>query len=285
MSWRRNQDKEKTPKRHSSFLLLVSSEQLDNLESEKEAVDWEEIKEQRTDERMVLESIYGDNFRELITNRVWTITLELENLRNHLQEQRHGAKGVNKRKETTALTTSKTKRKEICQFYQKGACRFGDRCLKSHVLQRDLEKQEALYQQPEKEIDDLHKFPFKVEVRFPEGNKYPLEAPFVIFSCSDDSLPDHSCLNFTSRFIEEAKELSSSGLPVVFSVISLLDDQTVIEELVAQPPHRYSLPEPILTPLQAQAEEDSQAHLYGSLVLPTSHDEQKIVSHHASDDR
>ena len=202
---------------------------------------------------MALESIYGDGFTELISNRVWIIKLQLEHLSALLEKESRGAKGLNFRKHNFSSQKKNTTGGKLCEFYQKGACRFGSNCKYRHVLLRDSHKPEAYYNQPEKEVESEEaNCPFKVEIRFPEGNKYPLEPPFVAFSTLNNSLPEHSCLNFSGRLIKVANELAADGLPAVFTMISMLDDQDTIEELVKMPPQRYSLPEPIISPLRAE---------------------------------
>ncbi len=244
----------------------------DNVEEREDAEDDakdEEIKEQRTDEILALESIYGDNFHELVTNRVWIIAVELEQLRVLLEKQNPGAK--HSWAKTSVSHGNKSKAK-ICEFYQKGSCRFGDRCKNWHVLARELEKPEALYKQPEKNLEnESGKCPFKIEVRFPEGNKYPWEPPVVAFSCLNNSLPEHTCLNITARLIREAKDLAKDGLPAVFSMISALEDETVIRELLSLPPLHLSLPEPVLTAFQAEEEAERELR-FGSMAAAGNQD-------------
>ena len=224
-----------------------------NADDDKEEINWEEIKEQRADEIMALESIYGSGFTELISNRVWIIKLQLEHLSALLEKQSCGAKGLSLRRQNFTSQKKDTTGGKLCEFYQKGACRFGRNCKYKHVLFRDAHQPEAYYNQPEKEAESEEAtYPFKVEIRFPEGNKYPLEPPFVAFSTMNGSLPEHSCLNISGRMIKEAKELAADGLPAVFTMISLLDDQDIIEELVKMPPQHYSLPEPIISPFRAE---------------------------------
>ena len=229
------------------YVFSAESDAEANGDDDKEEINWDEIKEQRADEIMALESIYGNGFTELISNRVWIIKLQLDHLSALLEKQSCGGKGLSFKSRKKDSTGGK-----LCEFYQKGACRFGTNCKYKHVLLRDAHQPEAYYSQPEKEAESEEAtYPFKVEIRFPEGNKYPLEPPFVVFSTLNNSLPEHSCLNFSGRMIKEAKELAADGLPAVFTMISLLDDEDTIDELVKLPPQRYSLPEPIISPLRA----------------------------------
>ena len=230
-----------------------------DMSEKEEEINWDEIKEQRADEITALDSIYGDSFNELITNRVWIIKLELEYLSALLDKQAHGEYS-SKIRIPFQSHKKDTKNEKICEFYQKGSCRFGNKCNFKHVLLRDVNKSEPYYKQPEKELEnDGNKSPYKVEIRFPEGNKYPLEAPFVAFTCSDNRLPEHTCLNLSGRMIKEAKELTADGLPAVFSMISVLDDRDTVEEILRLRPQRYSLPEPVIS--AQQAEEDLQRQL------------------------
>ena len=190
---------------------------------------WTAIAEQREEERFALEAIYEDSFSERIKSRVWTVSLELPKLTELAKQHTSGVKGSQHASKTRTIDPS------VCKHFLKNRCRFGDKCrFKHQVLYKETSEPEVA----EEERPDTSTWPYQVEVRFPHGNRYPAQAPLVAFSSTNPLLAPRVCLNITTRLMREAKSVAQSELPVVFTLISLLEDDDVIVELFSNPPHR-----------------------------------------------
>ena len=99
-------------------------------------VDWDSIIEQRMEEKMALEAIYGDKFCERIDNRVWTLSLDLPKLTSLASEH---TGGVEKKRSCHNQKVDPS----VCKYYLKGHCRFGRSCKFKH---------EVIYQQTDKPV-------------------------------------------------------------------------------------------------------------------------------------
>ncbi|XP_061172560.1 putative ATP-dependent RNA helicase DHX57 [Saccostrea echinata] len=190
-------------------------------------VTWEEIEEQRKEEILALESIYADEFEVRIPNRLWMFRLELKNLVDIVMESGGGSK--------ISEELEKEENSNICKFYQKGACRFGEKCKYKHCMEVASTKSETT----EKE----DKANFELELRFREDNVYPYEPPIIGFSSLVPGFPYPLCLNITEGLLKEAKELASNQSPASFSLIALLEDDLMIAQWIEKPPLAFSLPE------------------------------------------
>ncbi|XP_009480481.2 putative ATP-dependent RNA helicase DHX57 [Pelecanus crispus] len=195
----------------------------------------EECLEQRQEEAFALQSIYGEKFVERIRNRVWTFSLELEYLANRLSKS--------KQKGGCTRDTANQTSKEICKFYLQGGCRFGSKCRFGHEFPPN-----HLLKQARNSIDDAHLRPnsdgpvYELEVRFPEENKYPLQAPLVAFYSTDENLP-LACRLYIAEFLfGKALIAAESNEPVVYTLVTCLEDESEISELLKNTHHKYSAP-------------------------------------------
>jgi ATP-dependent RNA helicase DHX57 len=100
--------------------------------SEKEAATAERLteseitffNEQKEDEKLALESIYGEAFTERIAGKVWEIKLELGALEQYTKDEE---------KATKSRSKGSSDEDGACQFFARGYCKFGKRCHKRHV--------------------------------------------------------------------------------------------------------------------------------------------------------
>ncbi|KAK7487044.1 hypothetical protein BaRGS_00021714, partial [Batillaria attramentaria] len=178
-----------------------------------------EIAELREEEKLALQSIFEHRFEERLPNRVWVLHLELPELKELLN-----LRGNQVRKE----------KKPVCKFYQRGSCRFGDRCKMSHVL--DLQTSHGMAKQAEKLQGPLADNLFSLEIRFPTGNMYPKQVPLLAFSSATDRLPPHGCLNIARYLMQAAQEWADLEQSAIFSLISLLEDRDQLQNLLDSPP-------------------------------------------------
>ncbi|XP_078039431.1 putative ATP-dependent RNA helicase DHX57 [Augochlora pura] len=178
-------------------------------------VDTTDFLEKRQDEKEALESIYEEMFTEKIKNQIWTVQVRLDYLvRNDEIEQEI--------KKIKSQHEKEKEKKEVCRLFIQKKCRFGKKC-------RFLHQQPQVLKMPERE--DPH---FTLEIRFPEGCKYPYEPPFFYFYKNDGTFSSIHCLRIGRRLYNEALSLSVDGVPYIFSIISLLENEdemkTYLEE-------------------------------------------------------
>ena len=181
------------------------------------------ILEQRKDEMTALEAIYEERFIERVANKVWILKFSLPVLDKIIAPSR----------ETKVVKSQRGQ--EVCRFYSRGFCKFGRRCRQSHSIPKPDLGEDEDYQDSASELNH------EVEIRFPNGNRYPNEPPYIAFSSTSSFLPHHVSLNITKHMISEAKSLAESSEPSVFTFVSCLDDETFLKTVVKEPPHEFSL--------------------------------------------
>ncbi|KFO54699.1 Putative ATP-dependent RNA helicase DHX57, partial [Corvus brachyrhynchos] len=238
----------------------------------------EECLEQRQEEAFVLRSIYGEKFVERIKNRVWTFSLELDYLAHRLS----------KSKQKGTRDTAKQTSKEICKFYLQGGCRFGSKCRFRHEFPPDHPLNAS-----KNSVDDAHLRHsdgpiYELEVRFPDENKYPLQAPLVAFYSTDESLPLACRLHIAEFLFGKALAAAESHEPVVYTLVTCLEDEHEVSELLSNTQHKFSVPPvclPAAPPVKPQTEsapasnqqpEDPQAQ--SDKVLLSEPQEEEVVA-------
>ncbi|XP_041108104.1 putative ATP-dependent RNA helicase DHX57 [Polyodon spathula] len=204
---------------------------------------------QRQEEAFALSSIYGDRFTERIHNRVWTVTVALE----FLIEKSNNHKQGSANKETSQVLL-----KDVCRFYLKGAgCRFGTKCRFKHQMPTEPCPNTKKPMGPSQSSFDSNTPPvYELEIRFPEGNRYPFQAPVVAFTTTDETVLFPGRLHVSEYLYGEALVAAELGEPVVFTLITCLEDEAKMSELLANNHHKYSVPPP---PLPAVAPAKSKS--------------------------
>ncbi|XP_023779054.1 putative ATP-dependent RNA helicase DHX57 isoform X2 [Cyanistes caeruleus] len=192
----------------------------------------EECLEQRQEEAFALRSIYGEKFVERIKNRVWTFSLELDYL----------ACRFSKSKQKSTGDTAKQTSKEICKFYCQGGCRFGSKCRFRHEFPPNHPLNAS-----KNSVDDSHLRHsdgpiYELEVRFPDENKYPLQAPLVAFYSTDENLPLACRLHIAEFLFGKALAAAESHDPVVYTLVTCLEDEHEISEFLSNTQHKFSVP-------------------------------------------
>lgn len=177
-----------------------------------------ELLEQRIDEKSSLESIYEKAFTEKLPNYVWLLTLRLDYLikKFHLKEIKPKQRSV---------IVNNNKRKEKCKNYITGSCKFGNKCRFAHVDQ-------IIENDPNEHLTD---FIFELEIRFPPNTKYPYEPPLILLK-TNAVLPNLINLHICKRLHQEARLLAQDGIPSVYTITELLQNEEEILNFLKIPP-------------------------------------------------
>ncbi|KAL4694120.1 hypothetical protein H8959_013385 [Pygathrix nigripes] len=194
----------------------------------------DECMEQQQEEAFALKSICGEKFIERIQNRVWTIGLELEYLTSRFRKS--------KPKESTKNVQENSL--EICKFYLKGNCKFGSKCKFKHEVPPN-----QIVGRIERSVDDSHlnanedgSFLYELEIRFSKDHKYPYQAPLIAFYSTNENLPLACRLHISEFLYDKALTFAETSEPVVYSLITLLEEESEIIKLLTNTHHKYSVP-------------------------------------------
>ncbi|KAM3858805.1 putative ATP-dependent RNA helicase DHX57 [Diretmus argenteus] len=206
-----------------------------------QGVPMDECLSQRQEEALALAAIFGERFNERIANAVWTVTLDLSLM--SLTAVREG--GVGRQNGAGAVNI-----RDVCRFFLRGqGCRFGNKCKFKHQLpSKGLSDVPDLDDPSQPGFSSYSPPEYELEVRFPKGNRYPFQAPVVAFSTNDEAVGAAGRLSVTERLFGEALAAAKSGEPVVYTLITICEDEATMKELLAVSHHKYSNPPPVVAP-------------------------------------
>ncbi|XP_050100342.1 putative ATP-dependent RNA helicase DHX57 [Anopheles aquasalis] len=207
-----------------------------------EEYDEEELSTLRADEREALESIYDKLFVEKERNRVWQLKFKIDHLLVHspsemkkLAERERQQQEEERRRKQEELAKKKKAKKEPCWNYAKGKCRYGNRCYYSHGPEESSEGTAGGKGDGKKLLDKATEEDpnwFFLEVRFPPGNRYPFERPVLLLRTTCPDIPDQLCLRVNRRLVQETIELTRDGMPCIYTVADLLQNDTEIGRFI-----------------------------------------------------
>lgn len=194
----------------------------------------------RQEEAVALTAIYGERFCERISGRVWAIRLDLL----WMTEGCSSTSELTKKRQVRESSST-----QVCKFYLKGSgCKFGRQCHFKH--QRPTEsshpREACGPSQPGFSSTDCPVY--QLEVRFPPGNCYPFQPLLVAFSTTDETISGAGRLKVTEYLFGKALSAAQEGEPVVYTLISCLEEDGPVRELLSATHHKYSSPPPVLAP-------------------------------------
>ncbi|KAF5910256.1 putative ATP-dependent RNA helicase DHX57 [Clarias magur] len=222
----------------------------------------EECMALRQEEAVALTAIYGERFCERISGRVWTIRLDLlwvtEGRRSNSDSTRKGqAKGASSA--------------QVCKFYLKGSgCKFGKQCRFKHQRPTESSHHRDPHGPSQPGFSSTDSPVYQLEVRFPRGNRYPFQPPLAAFSTTDEAISGAGRLNVTEYLFGQSLSAAQEGEPVVYTLISCLEEDGPVRELLRVPHHKYSAPPPVLTPPTITATRTRSAKYNSANSTPSS---------------
>ncbi|XP_060781858.1 putative ATP-dependent RNA helicase DHX57 isoform X2 [Neoarius graeffei] len=199
---------------------------------------YEECIALRQEEADVLTAIYGERFCERINGRVWTIRLDLLWM----------TEGRNSTSESTKKgLVSRSSSTQVCKFYLKGSgCKFGKQCRFIHQRPTDSSHHRDPYGPSQPGFSSTDCPVYQLEVRFPQGNCYPFQPPLAAFSTTNEAISGAGRLNVTEYLFGQSLSAAREGEPVVYTLVSCLEEEGPIRELLSASHHKYSAPPPVL---------------------------------------
>ncbi|XP_035900157.1 putative ATP-dependent RNA helicase DHX57 [Anopheles stephensi] len=207
----------------------------------------DELAALRADEREVLESIYDKLFVEKEHNRVWQLKFKIDHLLAHSpsemrkQAEREAQQAEEERRRMLdALAKKKKAKREKCWNFAKGKCRYGNRCHYSHELDESDSEEKKTGKKVDKTPEEDPNW-FFLEVRFPPGNRYPFERPILLLKTTCSDIPEQLCLRVNRRLVQECIELTNDGMPCIYAVADLLQNDEEIGRFIEQ--DRYQFPD------------------------------------------
>lgn len=204
-----------------------------------------EVNEMRSDEMDALKSIYESNVvEEKEHNRVWLLKFKVDHLLIYSESEQKKRALIAKEEQKRKMYGSGPKKKiEKCKnFKATGKCKYGNKCRFSHEIEAS-----AIPVDPNLDLNF-----FFLEFRFPKGNLYPYETPIIAMKSICPDISKVLCLRITRRCLEEAQNLAADGMPSVYTIADLLQNEEDIKEFLKN--DRYIFPDPKSSIFHAQSE-------------------------------
>lgn len=178
----------------------------------------EELLEMRTDERAVLESIYDTSF-QVKDNNVWSVKLNMDYITKLYSKAETKSKDKENINYNNKYNNYKTTKKPVCKLFLNGPCRFGNKCKFLHELPKTNEVELV--------EDNTEKITYELEIRFNDETVYPYQVPIIFFKTEGitDKVPEVIFFKITARLVDEAKTLAQDGIPAVYSLVELLNNE------------------------------------------------------------
>ncbi|XP_055695529.1 putative ATP-dependent RNA helicase DHX57 [Lutzomyia longipalpis] len=181
-----------------------------------------EIIMMREDEKSALESIYEGNFEEKERNRIWQLKLKIEHLLIYSPSEKKKMELERKKNDNVPKVK---KSMEKCRNFARGKCKYGENCRFSHEVDKPPEKP------VDKQSQEAENW-FYLEVRFPDGCKYPFEAPLVLLKTTYPDFPTPTCLRLMRMLAVEARKVAEDGMPSFYTLAELLQVKEEVEEFL-----------------------------------------------------
>lgn len=183
-----------------------------------------EVMEMRADEMAALQSIYdSDVIEEKESNRVWLLKFKIDHLLlySDSEQKKKALQALEQQKRLKFGMGTKKKIDKCRNFVASGKCKYGNRCRYSHEIE---ERSNGPV--------DLDINWFYLEFRFPKGNLYPYEAPIISLKTTCPDISKTLCLRVTRRCLEEARTLAVDGMPSVYTIGDLLQNEEEITKFL-----------------------------------------------------
>ncbi|XP_063228702.1 putative ATP-dependent RNA helicase DHX57 isoform X2 [Bacillus rossius redtenbacheri] len=186
----------------------------------------EEEQAQREDEKGALEAIYDAAFKETIAGRVWELGLRLDHLLELFSEKTGGPEDP-----APAPALQKKPGAQVCRFYLKGKCKFTYNCKYSHDV--PVTKADAAEEK---------NYNFQLEIRFPEGSRYPQEPALLFLKTKAPLFPAEALLQLTNWLMLEARACAEDNSACVYTIAQMLQDNVEEAVRIVLGPYKTFLP-------------------------------------------